>query len=247
MVKKSITVVVLVGLAAAGAWGFLSDSHNETARTDTSTSTLPNQTATLGEADKQPEFSIDEPSSPWVVVNKSRPLPKDYEPSDLTAPNVSLRQVATEPNMQLRDEAASKLESLFLSASQAGHQLMVGSAYRSYDTQAATYNSYVQSIGAAAANKISAKPGTSEHQTGWAVDVAAADWNCYLETCFGATAEGKWLATNAYEHGFIIRYPKGKTNITGYSYEPWHLRYVGANLADKLHKSGQTLEEYFKL
>ncbi len=195
----------------------------------------------------EPQFSISDPESMWVVVNKNRPISKSYSPSDLQAPEVKLRHPASNPNMQLRSEAASALEDLFEAASGDGHELMVGSAYRSYKTQSATYQAYVTTLGAKEANKVSAKPGTSEHQTGWAVDVAPADWKCFLETCFGDLPAGKWVASNAHDFGFIVRYLEDKAKITGYNYEPWHLRYVGKDLSDLLYSSGQTMEEHFSL
>jgi hypothetical protein len=89
-------------------------------------------------------------------------------------------------------------------------------------------------------------PGSSEHQTGLSIDVSSDSVGCALEESFGATADGKWLAKNCHKYGFIIRYPKNKTKITGYSYEPWHIRYVGRKLATYLYKNDLTLEEYYE-
>ena len=112
---------------------------------------------------------------------------------------------------------------------------------------AAFYDAYAARDGQAAADRYSARPGTSEHQTGLSFDVTAADGSCHLEVCFENTPEGLWVAENAHLFGFVIRYPEGKENITGYQYEPWHLRYVGPALAEQLHDTGQTLEEFFDL
>ncbi len=92
-----------------------------------------------------------------------------------------------------------------------------------------------------------ARPGYSEHQTGLAADVSRADGACELKACFSQTAEGQWLATRAWDYGFILRYPEGKEMATGYEYEPWHIRYVGVELARAVRDSGQTLEEFARL
>ena len=112
------------------------------------------------------------------------------------------------------------------------------SGFRSYGTQSRLYNNYVARDGEAKANTYSAKPGQSEHQTGLAFDVGALDDN------YGNTAAGRWLSENAHKYGFIIRYMKGKENITGYQYEPWHIRYVGETVAADIYSKGLTLEEY---
>ena len=96
-----------------------------------------------------------------------------------------------------------------------------------YVYQKQLYDGYVAQMGQDEADKISARPGTSEHQTGLAFDVTLPSGECFLETCLGAMPEGEWIAANAYKYGWIVRYPEGKEDITGYSYEPWHLRYVG--------------------
>jgi D-alanyl-D-alanine carboxypeptidase len=103
-------------------------------------------------------------------------------------------------------------------------------------------------MGQAEADRTSARPGYSEHQTGLAFDVEVSGGKCHLEKCLGETPDGKWVAANAYKYGFIVRYPEGKENVTGYDYEPWHLRYVGTDLASEMHtKSVQTLEEFFNI
>lgn len=193
------------------------------------------------------QYSLNDPASLWAVVNKGRVLPADYVPAGLTVPNINLSGPASSTNMRVRSEAASSLEKLAASASTNGIKLTLVSGYRSYATQSNVYNSYVATQGMAAADSFSARPGHSEHQTGLAADLGAASGQCQLEKCFGDTAEGKWLAANAYKYGFIIRYQKDKTNLTGYDYEPWHIRYVGAELATEMNKTGQTLEQFFEL
>lgn len=119
-----------------------------------------------------------------------------------------------------------------------GLNLKLVSGFRSYNTQANLYNNYVKINGQAKADTFSAKPGHSEHQTGLAFDVGST------KGAFAYTNESKWLSENCHLYGFIIRYPLGKTNITGYIYEPWHVRYLGVDTATKVKQSGLTLEEY---
>ncbi|KZX19666.1 D-alanyl-D-alanine carboxypeptidase family protein [Rathayibacter tanaceti] len=122
------------------------------------------------------------------------------------------------------------------------------SAYRSYETQVSVYAGWVSSRGQAGADATSARPGHSEHQTGWAVDVVGASGTCALEICWGDTAEGKWVGANAHRFGFLVRYKPETTPITGYESEPYHLRYVGTELSHYLHDAGiPTLERLFGL
>ncbi|MGP0224334.1 M15 family metallopeptidase [Paenarthrobacter sp. NCHU4564] len=183
---------------------------------------------------------IGDPSSFSVLVNKSRPLnPLSYVPHDLINARGS--------GQYMRAEAAAWLNGLFQGAADAGTGgLSIISGYRSYATQQQVYWGYVNQYGQAYADTISAKPGYSEHQTGLAMDIGNAGGSCGLSTCFGDTAAGKWVAANAHKYGFIVRYPNGYTGTTGYSYEPWHLRYVGVALATDMQRRGfPTLEHYF--
>lgn len=195
------------------------------------------------------QFSLTDPTSPWVIVNKQNQLdPKDYAPSDLTSP-MNIIIAATEIDAMLNRQTAEALLALNAAATKASVDLEVASAYRSYDDQDRIYKSMVNGYGQTEADRQSARPGHSEHQTGWAVDLDDANSDdCRLETCFADTAAAKWLAAHAHEHGFIVRYPEGKESITGYTYEPWHLRYVGKELAEEMHRTGtKTLEEFFDL
>lgn len=192
------------------------------------------------------QYSLTDPASIWVVVNKQHPLnPKTYAPTDLVTPNVPLRVPGNE-TMQLRTVTAKAVESMFAAAKTAGLQLMLSSGYRSYTYQVSLYDGYVQSQGQATADTQSARPGYSEHQTGFALDVEPVSRTCELEQCFGTTPEGKWVAANAYKYGFIVRYTSGNENVTGYEPEPWHIRYIGVELATELHNAGvATLEQFF--
>ena len=192
------------------------------------------------------QLSITDPSSFWIVVNKHRALnPIAYVPVDLAVPNVAVRDPGKD-TMQLRKAAAEALKTMSDAAKTDGLSLMLFSGYRSYQYQTGVYNTYVSRIGSTETDKVSARPGYSEHQTGLAADVEPASGKCTLDVCFADLPEGIWIASNAYKYGFIIRYPKDKTPVTGYSYEPWHLRFVGTDLSNEMHsKSITTLEEFF--
>lgn len=193
-------------------------------------------------------YSLTEPDSLWFINNKHTGLPLDYLPKDLIVPNVPLRLGSDAEQMKIRKIAQIDLEKLFADSMVAGLQMQFGSGFRSSSYQKTLYDSYVASQGQQAADKSSARPGYSEHQTGLTLDFTRIDGKCHLEDCFGQTAEGKWLADNAYKYGFILRYVPGKEPITGYMSEPWHYRYVGLGLAKQMHEQKiQTLEEFFGL
>jgi D-alanyl-D-alanine carboxypeptidase len=189
--------------------------------------------------------SITKASSLWVVVNKLNPLdPKDYAASDLVSVPVPFINPPT-----MRKEAADQIVAMFAAyKSETGNQMQAQSAYRSYSVQVGVYQGWVDSLGQAGADQTSARPGHSEHQTGLAMDISALPAKCALDQCFADTDQGKWLAANAYKWGFILRYPEGKTDVTGYEFEPWHYRYVGIDLATAMHDTGiETMEEFFDL
>lgn len=179
-----------------------------------------------------------------VLVNKEFSLPRDYVPADLTEPNILFPFEYADEKKLLRKEAASAIEALFEAAANEGLRLYGISGYRSYDRQKSIYDTNVATRGEEETNRYSAMPGHSEHQTGLAMDVSTPSIDFHLDSGFAATPEGKWLADNAHRYGFIVRYPKDKADITGYSYEPWHIRYVGIPLATKLYNENLTLEEY---
>lgn len=155
--------------------------------------------------------------------------------------------IENEFSQPLRQPAALAVTEMHAAASQEGIRFHIISAYRDYYTQVALYDRYVQRDGQAAADTYSARPGHSEHQTGLVVDLDDGT-GCYLDACFGQTAAGSWLTAHAAEYGFIIRYPDGLDNITGFIYEPWHFRYVGVALAEEMKRTGvHTLEEFFDL
>lgn len=145
----------------------------------------------------------------------------------------------------MRPETGAALDSMLRAAAEAGVPMKVISAYRSYQAQASVYEYWVGLQGKAEADRSSARPGHSEHQTGLAVDLGVPDGFCDLRTCFGDTEQGKWLAANAQDYGFIVRYESDTESVTGYQYEPWHMRYVGIDEAKKIVASGQTLDQYY--
>lgn len=154
-----------------------------------------------------------------MIANKTYSLPKDFDPG-------------------LSAEAKAAFDKMAAAASKDGLFLYICSSYRSYTDQEYQYQQFAQERGVAEADKVSARAGHSEHQTGLSIDV-----NC-TEFSFENTPEGQWLAEHCVEYGFIIRFPKGKEKATGFEYEPWHIRYLGIENAKKVSESGLSLEEY---
>jgi D-alanyl-D-alanine carboxypeptidase len=191
--------------------------------------------------------STDKPGSIWWIVNKNRPLPSAYVPPEMSIPNVTLRLDSNNESMKINTSIVKNVEDLFAGAQQAGNPLLFASGYRSEEYQRQLYKSYVEQEGQEFADKTSAKPGTSEHQTGYAFDVCELNKDCELEKSFANTKAGIWLKNNAHKYGFIIRYLDGKESETGYDYEPWHLRFVGIELATELHNSNRTMEDFFNM
>lgn len=182
-------------------------------------SVAPKQTST---ASKSPTVTQPTYINGIMIVNKTYPLPADY-------------------NNGVDSTASAALDTMFSAAGKEGINLFVVSGFRSYDLQKSLYDSYVEADGKAAADRYSARPGHSEHQSGLAFDLNS------VEDDFAYTAEGKWLAANCWKYGFIIRYPQNKESVTGYMYEPWHVRYVGKTVSEKMNSTGQCLEEYLNV
>jgi len=184
--------------------------------------------------------------SEWVVVNKLRPLsPLDFEPK--VRKISSSESLDNSRGLELRDVAATALEAMAKEMLfQGAGQMFVNSAYRSYDYQLELFVDKVEQYGEAEALVRSAKAGHSEHQTGLAVDVSVPAQGCAIMQCFGDTEAGKWIAENSWKFGYIVRYERDTTSITGYTYEPWHLRYVGTEIARMYANNGiHTLEEFW--
>ena len=175
----------------------------------------------------------------YLIANKTYFLPEDYAPSDTytKADKEATKQCAT----CINNTAYQAYKDMKADASALNLNIYISSGFRSFITQRNIYNRNVKNNGQAKADTYSARPGSSEHQTGLCFDLNTID------AAFANTNEGKWVNQNAWKYGYIIRYPKGKTDETGYIYESWHLRYVGTELAEKLYNNGDwiTLEDYF--
>lgn len=186
-----------------------------------------------------------DPDSIHVLVNPQNPLePEDHAPTDLMAPQV---RTTTENELLLREPAAQALAELVAAAGEEGQILAMTSGYRSYAAQLEIYANRHAAVGTEETDELVARPGYSEHQTGLAADVISIENpECIRGDCFAETPEGQWVAANAADHGFVIRYPQGAEEITGYDFEPWHLRYVGRYTAEEVQEEGLTLEEYWE-
>lgn len=171
------------------------------------------------------------------LVNRQHSISRRYVPDDLRT------VVAHGVSQTMREEAATALEQLFEAAKEAGVPLSTVSGFRSYSKQSTIYSRKVNSVGVKAADRVSARPGTSEHQLGLAMDVAKKGTSS-LTKAFAKTEQGQWVCENAHKFGFIVRYLEGYEDVTGYSYEPWHIRYVGVEYATAIYQSGLPMELY---
>lgn len=199
---------------------------------------LPKEVITIVNANADFDFytnivSADTSKDYLVLVNKFNKLNENYVPSDLEYIS------STYGGGRLRKVVVSKFEEMTYDASLIGLSLENVSSYRSYETQQNLYNNYVKSDGVAEADTYSARAGHSEHQTGLAIDINS------VEVSFENTDEFKWLKNNAHKYGFILRFPKNKDNITGYTYEPWHYRYVGTEASKYIYENDITFDEYY--
>lgn len=255
--------VVGLGLAAATGWGgpanvvtIVAPTASGTTAPPSSTPTAtgsatptPSQTPTASAAPGAPTtdqpFDIATASSVTVLVNKHYSLnPVDYAPK----PMVKLTDIDV-PSMNdhsLRKDAAEAFKDMYEAALSDGITLDMTSGYRDYALQTELYDGYVDDLGQKGADLTSARPGSSEHQTGLAADISApGESDCILTECFGDTKASDWLVAHSYEYGFILRYPDGETAVTGYEYEPWHYRFIGVEAAAAYHDSGAATYEDF--
>jgi D-alanyl-D-alanine carboxypeptidase len=187
---------------------------------------------------------VTDPENIVALVNKNSHL-GNYIPADLVYVDIPFSFNEKVEKRMLRREAAAQLAALVADAN--GQQLSIYgiSGYRSYDTQVSIFNYNIGRFGSEQeANRISARPGESEHQTGLVMDVSTAAIGYALEQSFDRTPEYAFIRDNAHLYGFVVRYPLNKEDVTGYMYEPWHLRYFGVELATELHDAGLTYEEY---
>ena len=189
---------------------------------------------------------IQNPTNTVSLVNKEFGLPDGYVPDDLIRPKVSFSFGDQDiEKSYLREEAGKALEEMFNAAQKDGVYLYAVSGYRSFTRQQDVFAAEINRVGEEKALEAVAYPGNSEHQTGLAMDISSESVGFLLEEGFTDTKEGKWLANNAHQYGFILRYPKGKEAITGYKFEPWHFRFVGKKSAKDIYENDWTLEEYF--
>ncbi|WP_347550288.1 D-alanyl-D-alanine carboxypeptidase family protein [Pseudalkalibacillus hwajinpoensis] len=207
-------------------------------------SAYPTMTETVTETEG--ELTVTNPDSIFVVANKERNLPSDFVPDNLVEPDVAFYAPEGDPKRLMVQEAATALEKMFAGAKEAGYELKAVSGYRSYDRQETIFAYNADRYGKEKANQVSAQAGQSEHQTGLTMDISTPSIGSALTEEFGSTPEGQWVAENAYKYGFVVRYLKGKEDITGYQYEPWHVRYVGRDAGKAIHEAGITLEEFFE-
>lgn len=191
--------------------------------------------------EKNTIYNKDLKSNNLILVNKENKLESDYNLEDMIKPNIKFLDSTTHEEMHMQIEAGKAIEELFKAAKEEGINLIGTSAYRSQKTQKRIYKENINKRGLEEAKKYAAKPGRSEHQTGLAIDVTNE------ERWFDkSTKEAIWLAKNSHRFGFILRYLEGKEDITGYNFEPWHVRYVGKDIAKEIYEKGITLEEYLK-
>lgn len=202
---------------------------NQNSSNDNQGSSSSQSNSSSGYIEGQPEPTAPTYINGIMLVNKKHPLPSTY-------------------NKGVDLEAAAALQKMIQAGKQAGFNYNAFSGFRSYEYQTDLYNRYVARDGKAAADRYSARPGYSEHQSGLAFDIGEESRkDLWLTEQFGETPAGKWLMENAHNYGFILRYPKGKEHITGFMYESWHYRYVGVEHAKAIHQAGITLEEYLNV
>ena len=176
-----------------------------------------------------------------ILVNKDNPLPRAHIPNSLVEVESSYKD-----NIKLDKKAYESFQKLQKEALKYNYHIDIESGYRDYDYQEKIYNKLVNEKGYSYAITRIAEPGKSEHQTGLAIDFCIyKDNKCYIEHDIEELSETKWIHSNAHKYGFILRYPEGKEDITKYSYEPWHLRYVG-EISSNIYHNKLTLEEYYK-
>lgn len=193
-----------------------------------------------------PCIDLADPARTWVVVNKTRQFdPVDYWPADMTFPE----GVRSLEGGSLRADASAALTSMVTAARDAGvGEIAMLSGFRSFASQMATYGRHVDARGVEGADMVSARPGYSEHQSGLGADVVACSGPCGTLDDLAGSPQGEWVAAHSWEYGWIVRYVEGSTDVTGYLPEPWHLRYIGPELARAYHDGGwRTLEEFFGL
>ena len=176
-----------------------------------------------------------------VLTNKENLLSEDYIPPDLV--KLTCKKISSDP-IQMREVAANALSDMFAAAKEDGIILYAHSGYRSYRTQKTMYSNRLKKNNGKD-DGVVAYPGSSDHQTGLGIDIInKAGIGKKFTTAFAETKEGKWVAENCWNYGFVVRYQKNKEDITQIMFEPWHLRYVGVQVAQYMHENDLSLEEF---
>lgn len=250
MTKKLLITFIVMFVVLTGLIGYILVRDGNMVPKETSVVETPEPTETP-EATPTPTPTIDPESDPrftstdsvLIFANKKHKLPDGYEPSDLTLLTVPTAY----GDVYMRQEASDAMSNMIAAANAEGVYPVVTTAYRDYSFQESLYNGYVERDGVEAADTYSSRPGYSDHQTGLAADISCESNSYNLNQDFENTAEGQWLAQHAHEYGFVMRYPNGKESVTGYTYEPWHFRYIGVEEATNLYNTdpNMTMEEYY--
>ena len=202
-----------------------------------------NEIVALVNVNRDKEFytdieTTDESKGIAMLVNKYHALSKDYEVADI----VNVSNTYGYDGQKLNQEAYKAFKSLADDAKEAGYTIVILSSYRTFEYQDKLWQERKSSSGIEKADAYAARAGSSEHETGFAIDVA----DYYHPINFGDQEAYQWMLNNSYKYGYILRYPEGKENITGYDYEAWHYRYVGIDLATKVYNEGITFDEYYE-
>ena len=234
-----LCTAVIFGAVGCGKGGDGQESTQKNAENTASEETM--------DPKKKAQLQQDQENGLFILVNKDEEnhLDPAYVPEDLEP----IRYFAEDRNKYtrfMRAEAADAFHRLVEAAAEEGIDIVMTTAYRSYEFQQILWDNYVAQKGEEEANKTSARPGESEHQTGLAADLSTSEIDYRNSSDFADTEAGRWVAEHAHEFGFILRYPQDKTEITGYSYEPWHIRYVGLTAAEDIYENGLALEEYLE-
>lgn len=250
MLKSSLLVCVIVFLCLVFQYSDFLDNYWKDRHLDSNQSASASQVVLTekSETDSTKQHSVSKATPELILVNKSVRLDRAYEPTDL-------RPVQ---GGYLREMAAIALKEMLVGAEKEGiHGLVPFSAYRSYGTQEVVYSNKIASLrpkygdeAEEMAQKLVAPPGSSEHQTGLAIDITLKDFLDYeyvLNYDFATTAQGQWLSKNSWKYGFILRYSENKEDKTNFSYEPWHFRYVGIEHAKVIYELDICLEEYISM
>lgn len=279
-ISSIIIFIALIAIIVCGIKLVKEKLHNPSAQGEDNPSTTGSAITGAGIDEPEPELTPEQIAEQWlneevadaktkitnasypigevedfdlILINKTHTLTQDYKPKDLVTIDRFVKGVGSDETHKMRKVAAEALNRMFDAAAKDGIELRLRTGFRSYDYQTSLYNSYVKKEGVEKADTYSARPGTSEHQTGLACDLGGKSEAYELSRKFGDTVEGKWVAEHAHEYGFIIRYTDGYTDdkgvrqpgpITGYVFEPWHIRYVGIDHATRIHNQNTTLEEY---